>query len=62
MKQNFENPRRVLLPLLSSFEQIFRPVPTVYVYGDIGLQSLVRKSFLDEKQNDFLKIISQYDK
>ena len=51
----------VLISLLSSLKQMFRPVSASYHCRDIGF-CLVRKGFLNKKQNQFLKIIIWYEK
>ena len=55
MKKNLENlrPCFVTTPL----KQIFLPVPAVSGCQDIGLQSLIKKGFLNQSRNKFLKII-----
>ena len=52
----------VLLPLFSSFKQIFHQVTAVDGCLDIGQQSLVSMRFLNQKQHEFLNIIIWYDK
>ena len=42
-----------MLPLIFFFGNIFHPVFAVYGCQDKGLESLVKKGFLSQKQNEF---------
>ena len=52
----------ILLPLISPFKQNFHAAPAVNDYRDIRLQSLIRKGFLNQQRNEFLKTIMIHDK
>ena len=50
----------LLLSLFFFFKQIFYPVSAADTCRDIGLQSLVRKGFFDQKRKDILKTVIRY--
>ena len=56
MKQNFENLRHHFLTT-PPLGQIFCPIAVVSGSQNIRLKDLIRKGFLNQKRNEFLKII-----